>query len=632
MARELPELLAALVDVAQRGRTLGVHLILATQRPAGRGQRPHPDQHQPADRAARAGRRRLDRRDRRPRRPPSISRHRPGRAYVRLGPDEVVPIQTALITCVTDATSDAARRGHARSSSARRAARAATPDEPERGVERPSDLARLVDAIIEANAAEGIAPPRRPWPEPLPAQIDLADARRSRQRRRRVVALADEPRRADPVPGRLGPRRGQPAALRHPRQRDDDRAREPRAQPRERRIRPSSSRSTRSTSAPASCAALETLPHTGSVILAGDRERQMRLIRRLRRELDERRATAGASSATTVVLIDNLAALRSEFDDVAGMELMDALAPRLRRRAAGRHLPGGHRRPPEHRPDRLDGGHDPEVALPARRSLRLRVARADASRTCPYATPGPRRDGRDRAADPARPAAAVAQRRPPPRSPAATPEPPAAAPVGVLPTEVALGSLDIGARPATRSHGASGIGVRESDLGVAELVLYEGEHAARRRARAQRQEPDAVDDRRDAARGARGEAELHIAAHRRAPLPAARLPRARPLRRRGRRGRRAARPAARPARAGRPADRRRRGLRRRRRRDRRPARRRPPRPARHRRGARRLAALALRPLDEGGPHAPRSACCCGRTSTSTATSSARPCRAAPRSR
>ena len=35
MAREQPELLASLVDVAQRGRTLGVHLILATQRPAG---------------------------------------------------------------------------------------------------------------------------------------------------------------------------------------------------------------------------------------------------------------------------------------------------------------------------------------------------------------------------------------------------------------------------------------------------------------------------------------------------------------------------------------------------------------------------------------------------------------------
>ncbi|MEM1332802.1 MAG: FtsK/SpoIIIE domain-containing protein, partial [Actinomycetota bacterium] len=35
LARELPEFLAALVDVARRGRSLGVHLVLATQRPGG---------------------------------------------------------------------------------------------------------------------------------------------------------------------------------------------------------------------------------------------------------------------------------------------------------------------------------------------------------------------------------------------------------------------------------------------------------------------------------------------------------------------------------------------------------------------------------------------------------------------
>jgi DNA segregation ATPase FtsK/SpoIIIE, S-DNA-T family len=35
LARELPTVLDALVDVAQRGRSLGVHLVLATQRPSG---------------------------------------------------------------------------------------------------------------------------------------------------------------------------------------------------------------------------------------------------------------------------------------------------------------------------------------------------------------------------------------------------------------------------------------------------------------------------------------------------------------------------------------------------------------------------------------------------------------------
>ena len=35
MARELPDFVTGLVNIAQRGRSLGIHLILATQRPSG---------------------------------------------------------------------------------------------------------------------------------------------------------------------------------------------------------------------------------------------------------------------------------------------------------------------------------------------------------------------------------------------------------------------------------------------------------------------------------------------------------------------------------------------------------------------------------------------------------------------
>ena len=57
LAKEVPEFVEGVVDVAQRGRSLGVHLVLATQRPGGVVSREHPREHEPADRAARERRR-----------------------------------------------------------------------------------------------------------------------------------------------------------------------------------------------------------------------------------------------------------------------------------------------------------------------------------------------------------------------------------------------------------------------------------------------------------------------------------------------------------------------------------------------------------------------------------------------
>lgn len=96
LATELPDVLEALVAVAQRGRSLGLHLVLATQRPAGvvsdrirantslRIALRLPDEHDSLDVVDAPDAARLP-------------RHRPGRALVRFGPDELEPLQVALV-------------------------------------------------------------------------------------------------------------------------------------------------------------------------------------------------------------------------------------------------------------------------------------------------------------------------------------------------------------------------------------------------------------------------------------------------------------------------------------------------------------------------------------------------------
>ena len=94
LAAELPDFVPALVGVAQRGRSLGLHLVLATQRPAGVvtddirantnlgspcacRRRPSPTTCSGADAA-------------------ELPRDRPGRAVLRFGPGECVVAQVAV--------------------------------------------------------------------------------------------------------------------------------------------------------------------------------------------------------------------------------------------------------------------------------------------------------------------------------------------------------------------------------------------------------------------------------------------------------------------------------------------------------------------------------------------------------
>lgn len=319
LAKELPDFLGALVDIAQRGRTLGVHLILATQRPAG-----VVSANIKANTNLRIALRVqdvgdstdiIDRKD-----AATISRSTPGRAYVRRSPTDVVLVQTALST----ATASERRATGVRLAPFRFGP---VPSAREQVVHAgPTDLVRLVDAARAAFEGSGAGPPRKPWLEMLPPRIELAEIVEQEDGPALVpFALADDPARQRRVPVSWNPAEGHlglfgmvgsgttTAML-------------------------AVVRSLAERLSPAAChlyavdfgggqlSPMSTLPHVGSFIAAGEHEAQFRLIRRLRRELDRRRALGRAERASEpliVVFVDGVGAFLAEHEGIEGTDMTD---------------------------------------------------------------------------------------------------------------------------------------------------------------------------------------------------------------------------------------------------------------------------------------------------------------------
>jgi S-DNA-T family DNA segregation ATPase FtsK/SpoIIIE len=339
LAAELPDFIASLVGIAQRGRSLGVHMILATQRPAGavnenirantnlriclRVQTPQDSSDVIDDPAA-----------------AKIPRTQPGRAQVRLGPSELVPAQTALVsgtsgdgpvTPVAIVPFDPARaNGHEPG-----AGDPGGRGEPATAV--ATDLARLVAAAGEA--AAGDPPARRPWLEPLGDDIDLdwlltlgppRPVAGDKPSPTPVVGLgvADDPEAQAQYPigwnlnagnlllygiGGSGTSTAlQTIALGLARTTD-----------------PARMHVYVMDFGAGELSALAALPHVGAVTTAAEHERQSRLLRRLRGELAVRRSLdpAGRAAAPRIVLLlDGYAGFASEHADLSGDALREALA------------------------------------------------------------------------------------------------------------------------------------------------------------------------------------------------------------------------------------------------------------------------------------------------------------------
>jgi S-DNA-T family DNA segregation ATPase FtsK/SpoIIIE len=479
MVKEIPDFIDSLVGVAQRGRSLGVHLILATQKPSGAV-----NDNIRTNTRLRICLRVEDRQDSTDviDVPDAADIVRLGRACVRLRPGEVVLIQTALVTGSsaggTQAPVDVAPFLFGRSPRAATAARTAR--------DGASDLSRLVDAVDAAFRTAGMAPPRRPWPDALPDELDLdtvcpvpASPHPSATARPTTASflLADDPDAQAQYPQGWDPARGNllvvgnvgsgttttlaSLALAQARTRGPDDLHLYVLDMGAGDLEP-----------------LAGLPHTGAYVGPRERERQMRLIRQLRAELDRRkgRGLSGAGGDPMIVLlIDNYSGFTAEYQDIATVNVVDEL---------GRIFSDG----PEVgiltvlSGDRA-GAIPPALASLTQQKLLLRLSDPQdysafgiTRRQVPRFTPG--------RALVAETAQVVQVARPSSTLTAAVAATAAAAPVATRPVP-GVGVLpDVVPATAVASAACMGVppwfiplGIGERDLGPAGLTLFEGDHA-----------------------------------------------------------------------------------------------------------------------------------------------------------
>lgn len=341
LVKEVPEFVDGVVNVAQRGRSLGLHLILATQRPAGvikdnlrantnlRVALRMADEDDSKDVLGSDAAAAFD---------PSI----PGRAMSKSGPRSLVPFQTAYAggwtseapelpdVVVEELTLGVATRWEPRVE--------IVPAPKDRDA---TDIKLLARTIRSANELAQLPTPRKAWLPELRTTYDIAMLRSPRRDDELTFAVGDDPERQRQPDVAFRPDRegnmvvygtggsGKSAML-------------------------------RSIAIAAGFAArggpchvygldfgarglsmLEQLPHVGSVIGGADHERVARLLTWLRGLVDERalrysqvnaatitdyrRISGSAAEARILVLVDGIAAFRQSYETIDKARYLDLL-------------------------------------------------------------------------------------------------------------------------------------------------------------------------------------------------------------------------------------------------------------------------------------------------------------------
>ncbi|RNI22277.1 FtsK/SpoIIIE domain-containing protein [Flexivirga caeni] len=196
---EVPEFVDGVVDVAQRGRSLGLHLILATQRPTGVIK-----ENLRANTNLRVALRMADEQDSTDVLGVPMAAHFdpdiPGRGAAKSGPGRITPFQSAFPGSRTPAVApptpiQIADLGFGMPRVWESADRTVVTDESE---PVPQDIERIVAAVSEAARRGRVPAPRKPWQETL---ADVYNLQRLSQRddTQLVLGVLDDPDQQDQV-------------------------------------------------------------------------------------------------------------------------------------------------------------------------------------------------------------------------------------------------------------------------------------------------------------------------------------------------------------------------------------------------------------------------------------------------
>jgi S-DNA-T family DNA segregation ATPase FtsK/SpoIIIE len=184
LASELPDFVTGLVDIARRGRSLGIHLVLATQRPHG-----IISAEIRANLALRIALRMTDNHDSHDvidsPHAARILTSTPGRAFLRTSSPRLTEIQTAQVSCRSPHSSD----GQPQLEELTWRHIGSLARQPEiREETGPTDLTLITDTLRQAADLLGATPTIRPWLPPLPGLLTLQDLHASDERPLRATA------------------------------------------------------------------------------------------------------------------------------------------------------------------------------------------------------------------------------------------------------------------------------------------------------------------------------------------------------------------------------------------------------------------------------------------------------------